>query len=481
MATVTAWCSRDCKAKRKNGGKGRQRGRFKGKGGGKDGGKDDDQGSDSGDFSLMAFGTSDASTPNNNEWILDSGSSDHLVGDVALLNDCTYKKSSARIPNGEYIDTSTRGTLRLRTTVNGKTNEISVRDVAYVPGLPKNLLSLDKLLQRGLQIDTTSSKMTLVHKQSGTTLFDVARRNNIWLTTATVVPSDAANDDDVCNAAVVHEDTLANLHQQLGHIFYKNILALAKQPGSGIVVTNDAMPACFECAQGKQTRNAQPQRDSGQNAPTEMVGGVICSDIKGPMTPRDRYKNRYMVNFVDFKSNYVRVFLGKTKDSVAKRFEEFVVFFERQFDCRIKVLRTDGGQEYQTVNLFCDRTGIGRQVSQPYTQASNGKAERMHRTLLNTARSMVFGSMLPVTFWGDALMYAAYVHNRSPTRANRGNKSPLEVLTGKVQDMTRIVRFGSACTVHKMPKAGGTWKSRAANGRIVGIDENMKGYRVFMV
>ena len=136
------------------------------------------------------------------------------------------------------------------------------------------------------------------------------------------------------------------------------------------------------------------------------------------MTPKDRLHNRYLVNFVDHKSNYCRVFLAPTKDKAAKKFEHFLAFFERQFDCRIHVLRTDGGGEYANVDLFCKRTGVARQISEARNQASNGKAERMHRTILNMARSMIFASRLPLTFWGDAVEYAAYILNRSPTSAN---------------------------------------------------------------
>lgn len=55
---------------------------------------------------------------------------------------------------------------------------------------------------------------------------------------------------------------------------------------------------CLVCEQGKQTT-----KDSGEHAPIDKVGGVICSDLKGPMTPFDRLGNRYLVNFVDHRTN----------------------------------------------------------------------------------------------------------------------------------------------------------------------------------
>jgi hypothetical protein len=70
--------------------------------------------------------------------------------------------------------------------------------------------------------------------------------------------------------------------------------------------------------------------------------------------------------------------------------------FERQFDCRVRVLLTDGGGEYVNIDLFCERTGIARQRTEADDPASNGKAERMHRTVLNIARGMIFNCRLPI-------------------------------------------------------------------------------------
>ena len=63
---------------------------------------------------------------------------------------------------------------------------------------------------------------------------------------------------------------------------------------------------------------------SGENVPINRIGGVICSDRKGPITPKDRKGYRCVVNFIEYKSNYMRYFIAKTKDQAAKTFEHFV-------------------------------------------------------------------------------------------------------------------------------------------------------------
>lgn len=131
------------------------------------------------------------------------------------------------------------------------------------------------------------------------------------------------------------------------------------------------------------------------------------------------------------------------------------------------------------VDLFCKQEGVTRQVSEARNQASNGKAERMHRTVLNMARCMVFASNLPLCYWGDAVEYSTYILNRSPTRSNASRASPIEVLTGQVPDLRGIVVFGSQCTVYRDPRKN-SLQRRAQVGTILGKSDVTKGYKVYL-
>lgn len=91
---------------------------------------------------------------------------------------------------------------------------------------------------------------------------------------------------------------------------------MARDPASGIELTHNRRANCLTCAQGKQTKNTQLKKCTGKNTPIDRVGGVIGGDrkgrnLKGPMTTKDQLGNRYMVNFIDYKSNYYRVFVAK--------------------------------------------------------------------------------------------------------------------------------------------------------------------------
>ena len=143
------------------------------------------------------------------------------------------------------------------------------------------------------------------------------------------------------------------------------------------------------------------------------------------------------------------------------------------------MLHTDGGGEYKTLDGFCSTTGVSRHVSEARNHASNGKAERMHRTIMKKVRSMLFASNLPKTFWGDAAEYASYILNRSRNKPNLRGASPMEILTNKVPAFNDIVAFGSTCTVHVDAK-NKSLGERGKAGIIIGKGAETKGYKVYI-
>lgn len=89
-----------------------------------------------------------------------------------------------------------------------------------------------------------------------------------------------------------------------------------------------------------------------------------------------------MINKVDHASNYCRVFVARMKDLAAQMFEYFLTFSWRFFDCKVRILMTEGVDEYCNFDMFSMSTGLIRQVSESNDQASDGKAERIHKPLL---------------------------------------------------------------------------------------------------
>uniref|UniRef100_H3H9V7 Integrase catalytic domain-containing protein n=1 Tax=Phytophthora ramorum TaxID=164328 RepID=H3H9V7_PHYRM len=211
----------------------------------------------------------------------------------------------------------------------------------------------------------------------------------------------------------------------------------------------------------------------------KQVLEVVHSDVCGPMQTPTFGGKRYFVTFIDDKSHFCVVYLLRNKSEVAAKFAEFVAFAETQTGKRVKTLRSDNGGEYTSGAMakFCADRGIVQKFTPPYTPQLNGVAERMNRTLVECARCMLEHAGLPKTYWGEAVMTAAFLRNRCPTRAVSHDKSPHQVWTGKKPLLANLKVFGCHAYVH-VPKAKRTkFDARSVRCRFLGYSEHEKAYR----
>src|SRR5436190_11762848 len=75
-----------------------------------------------------------------------------------------------------------------------------------------------------------------------------------------------------------------------------------------------------------------------------------------------------------------------------------------------------------------------------YSPDQNGIAERLNRTLITMAKSMLFEAGLPKKFWGFAVETACYLQNCMPV--SYGKKTPYEKLFNEVPDIHHLKVFG---------------------------------------
>ena len=104
----------------------------------------------------------------------------------------------------------------------------------------------------------------------------------------------------------------------------------------------------------------------------------MYSDVCGPLPEPSLGGNKYFISFVDEFTRMTWVSFIKFKHEVFAEFKKFRIKAEKQSGQTLKILRTDGGGEYNSKEFkkFCEENGIEHEVVAPYTPQHNGLAER---------------------------------------------------------------------------------------------------------
>lgn len=161
-----------------------------------------------------------------------------------------------------------------------------------------------------------------------------------------------------------------------------------------------------------------------------------------------------------------------------KKFEKMVTNVTGN---RITVLRTDRGGEYMSDEFkkYLQNLGIKHELTVANSPQQNGVAERMNRTLVESARAMIYHAGLPKSFWAEALYATVYIRNRLPTSAVTGHLTPHENWYGTKPNVKYLRVFG--CIAYALSFDGDRKKldKKAQKYRFVGYSLNSKGYRLF--
>lgn len=118
------------------------------------------------------------------------------------------------------------------------------------------------------------------------------------------------------------------------------------------------------------------------------------------------------------------------------------------------------------------------QTSCVNTPHQNGRVERKHRHILNVARSLLFQANLPVSFWGESVLAAAHLINRTPSKLLEG-KTPYECLYGKRLEYNNIKLFGCLSFAHQARRDKDKFGARSRKCIFVGYPFGKKSWKLF--
>jgi len=126
---------------------------------------------------------------------------------------------------------------------------------------------------------------------------------------------------------------------------------------------------------------------------------------------------------------------------------------------------------------------IQHEPTAPYSPQSNGKAERLNRTLKTFTRAMLYQANLPKSFWAEAMTTATYLINRLPSEAIH-DQIPYEKRHQKqlpLSDLRALKPFGCIVHVHvpeERQKPNSKVDTQSTTGCFMGSTNTDKMWRV---
>uniref|UniRef100_A0A5B6ZV70 Integrase catalytic domain-containing protein n=1 Tax=Davidia involucrata TaxID=16924 RepID=A0A5B6ZV70_DAVIN len=398
---------------------------------------------------------SSSSTP----WILDSGASDHMTGNLSLLSNvfCPSFPSFVTIANGTKTRVHGIGTFY--------TPGLTFSSVLYLPQFPFNLLSIRKLTQAfNCFVTFYPSYCVFQDLKTKRMIGGGYEKNGLYY----FEPS--------CPSVLSALHSTASPYQwhcRLGHPSSVNLRHLVPS------LTDFSSFNCETCELSKHRRVSFPLRtDTPCLKPFELVH----SDVWGPSRTTGLCGARYFVTFIDDHSRLTWVYVLEDRSQLFTVFQSFYAEISNQFNAKLLAFRTDNALEYTKVSSFkqfLESRGIIHQTSCIHTPQQNGIAERKNGPIIAIARALMIQMHVPKLFWGDAVLTATYLLNRMPSRVLKG-KSPFQILfPGKNPFPLPPKVFGCVSFVHNLTPGRDKLDPRAHKCIFLGYSRTQKGYRCY--
>ena len=405
-------------------------------------------------------------------WYIDNGATNHVTNrrDIFRTFECFQTQVEIRTANGDKAQAIGSGTVHIMTSVNGRWQQKTLTNVWYVPKITKNLFSVlaahDKNENSQFVSEPTSCSLMINGKQVlfgarqiGSGLFKIALK--------VVVPECAAEINVLSSEAM-----LQLYHERMGHQNKRHVKDVMQEEFDIKVNVNNE--TCEACMYGKAHRLKFGTRERA-TAPGELIHADVC----GPFEMPSAKGYRYFVLFKDDFTRYRYIFFLKDKSEVAAKLEQMLAE-TKTIGHTVKEFLSDNGLEFNndSVRQILSRYGIRHRLVCPYTAQQNGCAERDNRTIVETARTLLYAhDGLPKLLWAEMVNTAAYILNRTGV-SSVDKVSPFELWLGKKPGIKHLRVIGTTCYVHVPDQKRRKLDKKALKCVLIGYDGD-DNYRVW--
>lgn len=409
-----------------------------------------------------------------NHFFIDSASTTHLSNNrEALSRVKPCGRMTLLMAGPADMSTKLKGVVRLQ---HGE----EFGNVYYMPQARSNLLSLDRLIDAGWDVNFKDNYML---SPTGVRI-ELIHEHRLW---RVALPIEQTTE---YAAAVEHvDDPLLQWHRRLGHVSKKTLVDLSK--ANAIPIPHDVAKAstfktddCVHCI----TASASKAPDAGIGAPRGSIenGLHIHADLTGLIMTSADGKRYGLVGKIDVLNH--RFFHGlKTKSAaeVAALLDQEMNRAERVANLKFTAATTDGGGEFkgETEAMF-KRRGVIQYVTTTDSSHLNGVAESVVRVLKRRAMAVLSASGLGASYWTYAMHYAAVSFNKTTLadikKADGTSQTAWEIITGRRPNLSAMLAFGTlvVANIPKIQQSKQWFTEKGRLARVLTQDYAVHGFRV---
>jgi transposase InsO family protein len=441
-------------------------------------------------------------------WIIDSAATNHITNDINDLVDFESLNETLQWGTNSECDVKGQGIVKFGCSVGQIKNWVSLGKTLYAPDFKYKLFSTSSAAAKGWRFLNTKNAITatLNHKVNfiatrelnGFYYGDFEVENNIEERRKAIIKrlnvlydnfkqgktnttlNEREQQRDTNNQTCItstESDRLRLWHRRLGHTNYEKIKEMKeKEIVYGLGPHNFKLNGKIDCECCQIMKPTRLKFDKGPRERAEGLLDLVHTDVCGPIREQTLGGASYIVTFIDDASRKSEVYTIRNKSEVFEVFKDYKLRVEKETERNIKILRSDNGGEYCSNEFeeYLRSKGIKHENTTVYTPQQNGVAERLNRSLLETARCLLREGGVPNMFWPEAVKMANTIRNRITTKIC-GDKTPYELWTGRKPNIAYFKVFG--CTAYvRIPRPN--WQSkldqRAERGIFLGYDDRRK-------
>lgn len=238
--------------------------------------------------------------------------------------------------------------------------------------------------------------------------------------------------------------------------------------------------SCISCAEGKSQRmpRTTKTRDSKGDRRAANLLEIVHCDTTGKINPPSYPKKfNYFQLYIDESTSYVTIACLRRKAKGLSKFQTYKRLAENQSGQKIKRFKTDNGTEFvskKSEQLYA-KEGVIHEVSPPYNPKMNGKPERYMKTITTRGTCLMFTAGAPSYLWDHAIVYATQITDVLPTKSNPDNKSPFEMVNGRLPCLKYFRVWGCNAMVHVPKEKRSKLDKKATKAAFVGLEDFESG------